>query len=252
MKTHGTQKTTIKTSSIGFHDDHDPELFVALDVDETRKAEAIAETLSGIGVGFKIGPRLILREGKDIIQSIARSGDVFVDCKHLDIPSTMVAAVRAAFEAGARYSTIHASCGAKALREIQSMQKDYPQTRVLAVTVLTSFDAATLPFAWRDHSIADIVMGLAKDCANESHTSFVCSPHEVKALKTAIPDGFFVTPGVRPAGTSSDDQSRIETPAQAAANGASSLVVGRPILEAKDPLKVALTIQNEFRAARAR
>jgi len=245
-------KGVSKSNSTAFASERDPDVFVALDVDETRRAESLAETLSGLGLGFKIGPRLILREGRSIIQSIARSGDVFVDCKHLDIPSTMVAAVRAAFEAGARYSTIHASCGSKALREIQAMQKDYPGTRVLAVTVLTSYDRATLPFAWRDHSIESIVSNLALDCRKDGHTSFVCSPHEVKALKAQIPDGFFVTPGVRPSGSAMGDQSRVETPGLAAVNGASSLVVGRPIIESEDPLKAALDIQNEFRAARAR
>ena len=73
----------------------DPAIFVALDVDDPKRAEALAEKLSGHGFGFKLGPRLMLREGAGLVRSIARHGDVFVDCKHLDIPTTMVAAVRA-------------------------------------------------------------------------------------------------------------------------------------------------------------
>ena len=224
----------------------EPAIFVALDFDDPKRAEALAEKLSGHGFGFKLGPRLMLREGASLVRSIARHGDVFVDCKHLDIPTTMVAAVRAAFESGARYSTIHASCGPKAIQALKPLTQEFPGHRILAVTVLTSFEPETLPFAWKGKLIPDLVSGLAQECADQGHRAFVCSPHEVKSLKQMIPDGYFVTPGVRPAGGDKGDQVRIETPAQAALNGASSLVVGRPILEAIDPLGFALQMQKEF------
>lgn len=249
IPSHSSEVSVEKSRASAMSRASDPAIFVALDVDDPKRAEALAEQLSGHGFGFKLGPRLMLREGAGLIRSIARHGEVFVDCKHLDIPTTMIAAVRAAFESGARYSTIHASCGPKAIQSLQALCQDFSGHRVLAVTVLTSFEPATLPFAWKGISIPEIVSGLARECADHGHRAFVCSPHEVESLKQMIPDGYFVTPGVRPTGFAKGDQVRVETPAQAARSGASSLVVGRPIIEAADPLAVALQMQQEFLSA---
>lgn len=230
----------------------EPSLFVALDVDDPREAEAIADSLSGSGVGFKLGPRLLLREGSALIRSIAKHGPVFVDCKHLDIPSTMEAAVATAFDAGARYTTVHALAGPEALAKMAKIEEQVNvrggsgRSRVLVVTVLTSFAPNTLPFRLRGADIGELVEGLAKEARSQGVTSFVCSPHEAARLRNSIPDSFLVTPGIRPTGSSSQDQVRIETPARAAQAGASAMVVGRPVLESKNRHQTALAIMQEF------
>jgi len=225
----------------------DPSLFVALDVDSAKEAERLADSLSGLSLGFKIGPRLMLREGAKLVAQIARSGPVFIDCKHFDIPSTMEAAVRAGYDAGAQYSTIHAMSGPEALLQMSRLQSELQTERhfrILTVTVLTSFSSETLPYGLRGRNIGDLVEGLAEDSGSLS--SFVCSPHEAARLRRILPHAFLVTPGVRPLGSSQGDQVRIETPMAAAQTGASALVVGRPILEAANPREMALKIVEEF------
>lgn len=235
----------------------EPQLFVALDVDTATEAETIAETLAGAGVGFKLGPRLLLRDGATLIRSIARFGTVFVDCKHFDIPSTMEAAVRTAFDAGARYTTVHALAGPEAMRRMASIEYEVngrgggPISRILVVTVLTSFSSASLPFGLKGRNIGELVTGFAKEAYEEGIRSFVCSAHEAKSLKKTLPASFLVTPGIRPAGSAAQDQARIETPAAAAKAGASALVVGRPILEAGNRFDAAIAILRDFNAARA-
>lgn len=233
----------------------EPCVFLALDLDDAREAQAIAESLSGTGLGFKLGPRLMLREGAALVRTIAKHGPVFIDCKHLDIPSTMEAAVRAAFDSGAQYSTIHAMAGPEALARMGKLETELAKERlfrILTVTVLTSFSSETLPFGLRGQDIGELVEGFAKDAAAGGLKSFVCSPHEATRLKNAIPGAFLVTPGIRPAGSAKGDQVRIETPKLAAEAGASALVVGRPILEARDRRAMALSIDQEFREAAKR
>lgn len=227
----------------------EPRIFVALDLDVPKEAEAIAESLAGQGLGFKLGPRLVMREGAAFIKRIATFGSVFVDCKHLDIPSTMEAAIRTAFDAGAEYSTIHALAGPEALAlmaKVETELRAQRAFRILTVTVLTSFSKETLPVRLRGLDVGDLVEDLAIEAAAQGLKSFVCSPLEAARLRNAIPESFLVTPGIRPSGSSKGDQVRIETPASAAKAGASALVVGRPILEASDRREMALKILNEF------
>lgn len=227
----------------------EPTVFVALDVDEPREAQAMAESLAGARLGFKLGPRLMLREGASLVRAISKHGPVFIDCKHLDIPSTMEAAIRASFDSGAQYSTIHALAGPEALARLAKVEAELNSERafrILTVTVLTSFSPETLPFALRGKDIGELALGLANEAHAAGLKSFVCSPHEAARLRQAMPDAFLVTPGIRPAGSSKGDQVRIETPSAAARAGASALVVGRPILEAKDRRVTALAIAKEF------
>lgn len=227
----------------------DPKLFVALDLDQPREAVAIAENLSGLGLGFKLGPRLMLREGMGLVRSIAKHGAVFVDCKHFDIPSTMSSAVRAAFEAGASYSTIHTLAGPQALSKMAELESELNRERafrILAVTVLTSFSQDSLPIHLKETRIEKLVESLAGESRANGIKSFVCSPHEAQRLKAAFPDCFLVTPGIRPIGTQSGDQVRIETPQAARLAGSDALVVGRPILEAVDRRAMAQQILAEF------
>lgn len=232
----------------------EPAVFLPLDLDDAKEAEGIAESLHDTGLGFKIGPRLMLREGAKLVRAVAKHGPVFIDCKHLDIPSTMEAAVRAAFDSGAQYTTVHAMSGPEALQLMAKVETELRKERlfrILTVTVLTSFSSETLPFQMRGQDIANLVEGLASDAHAVGLKSFVCSPHETSRLKAKFPDAFLVTPGIRLAGAAKDDQVRIETPAFAGRAGASALVVGRPILGAQDRRATAIAIIKEFSAARA-
>jgi orotidine-5'-phosphate decarboxylase len=227
----------------------DPKVFVALDIDEPFEAQAVADSLSGLGLGFKLGPRLLLRDGMALVRAIAKYGQVFVDCKHFDIPSTMESAVRAAFEAGASYTTIHTLAGPQAVKkmsELESQLKLERHFRILAVTLLTSFSQDTLPIHLKQSRIERLVEALALESRDNGINSFVCSPHEAKQLREIIPDCFLVTPGIRPSGLSKGDQVRVETPQAAKLAGSSALVVGRPILEATDRRAMAEKILADF------
>jgi orotidine-5'-phosphate decarboxylase len=226
-------------------------LFVALDVDTDKQALEIADAVGEWVGGFKVGPRLGLRYGGVFLKEIARRGALFVDNKYLDIPSTMIAAVKASFEAGASYVTIHASAGAVALKQLAGLEAELRRERefhLLAVTVLTSFSEKTLPANWdKNKSLADHVKALAEESQSQGVSGLVCSPAEVKELRRLHPKAYLLTPGIRPAfATGKDDQSRIATPAEALRDGASALVVGRPILEASSPKEAAQAIYKEI------
>lgn len=214
-------------------------VFVALDIDSAEKAIELAGQLSGL-VGFKLGPRLLVKHGGKIVESIAKHGPVFVDNKYFDIPNTMESAVRATFEAGASYCTVHAQSGLEALQRISTVEKELNQKRpfkILSVTVLTSFSKETLPDVLQDIPIEKQVRQLAQLAFDSGLTGLVCSPFEVEAMKASFPDGFFVTPGVRTqVVVAGDDQKRVMTPEQALKKGASALVIGRPIVASEDPL----------------
>lgn len=214
-------------------------LIVGLDVDSCEEALRIAQTLSGKVGAFKIGPRLVVRGGSDFISKLAKLSSVFVDMKYHDIPSTMDAAVRASAEAGASLVTVHASAGREALSLLAKAEKEIARKqpfRLLAVTVLTSFANETLPTPFRNRAIADIVNELAFDAKESGLSGFVCSSQEVANLRSQIPRGFLVTPGIRLPDGVAGDQKRVETPQTALKKGASAIVVARPICEAKDPV----------------
>ena len=213
-------------------------IFVALDLDDKEKTlDLVAKIKDHVG-GFKIGPRLVFRFGVDIISQIAKSAPVFLDFKFLDIPSTMDSAVRAAFEAGSTFVTIHATSGTEALKLLAKTEKELSQKRpfhIFAVTLLTSFSKETLPANYKDQSIEDQIVALVQQSVDCGITSFVCSPHELKTLKKKFPNCHFITPGIRTGEEVADDQKRTATPSEAIQGGASALVIGRPILQAQNP-----------------
>lgn len=216
-------------------------LIVALDVDTRERALKLATDLGDIVGGFKLGPRLCLRYGMDLVKEIAKHGPVFMDNKHFDIPSTMEAAVRASFEAGASLVTVHALSGMEALTLMGKVEKELNQTRpfrILAVTVLTSWDEKSLPSNMKSQPVADHVVEMAKQVHQAGVSGLVCSAHELTLLKD-IPL-YKVTPGIRFELQASQDQKRTMTPTEALKAGASALVVGRPIVEAKNPKEAAM------------
>lgn len=211
-------------------------LVVALDVDSRDEALRLADELADVAGGFKVGPRLCLREGARFCHEIAARAPLFMDNKHFDIPSTMEAAVRASFEAGASVVTVHALSGSEALRAMANVERELSAQRpfrILAVSVLTSWDEASVPPVLVKQPIAEHVSELAKIVKESGLSSLVCSPHELETLGER--GLFLLTPGIRFDEDERGDQKRTAGPARALALGASALVVGRPILRAANP-----------------
>ena len=216
-------------------------IILALDVDTRDQALKIADDVSDIVGGIKLGPRLCLRYGMDFVKEMAQRAPVFLDNKHFDIPSTMEAAVRASFEAGASLVTVHALSGKEALTRMAAVEKELNQQRpfrILAVTILTSWDQNSLPVNMKSQPIAQHVTELAALVKDSGLSGVVCSPHELDLLQNR--DLYLVTPGIRFSMQDSGDQKRIMGPKEALRAGASALVVGRPILEASN-IKEAAT-----------
>lgn len=214
-------------------------IVVALDVDCAEEAFRIAELLRGRAGAFKVGPRLGVRYGRDLVSRLAGIAPVFVDNKYLDIPTTMEAAVRATFDAGAGLATVHAWAGPEALGRLAGVEAELNRVRpfkLLVVTVLTSFSQSTLVPSLRRQPIADQVRELTRMSLQCGLSGIVCSPQEVAAVRAEAPQGFLVTPGVRLVTDENGDQKRVETPEAAIRAGASALVVGRPVVEAVDPV----------------
>lgn len=215
-------------------------IIVALDVDSRESALRLADDLADVVGGFKVGPRLCLRYGRDLISEIATRGPVFVDNKHFDIPSTMEAAVRASFDAGASLVTVHALSGREALGKMAALEKELSQARpfrILAVTILTSWDQHSIPGNFKQLTISQHVTELADLAISSGISGVVCSPHELDLLQNK--GLYLVTPGIRFSMDSVGDQKRVMEPYEAIKGGASALVVGRPIIEAKNPRETA-------------
>ncbi len=216
--------------------------FVALDVDDEKTALKIVEETEDLAGGFKIGPRLAYRYGQDFAKRLARHSALFVDCKFHDIPSTVKAALKSAFESGATFATVHASNGSHCLKELAKLEAEFNRERffkILAVTVLTSFEENSVPQNWApSKTIGEHVQILADEVCNAGLSGLVCAPTEVQALRANHRDAFLVTPGIRADKTqtkNSDDQKRTMSASEALTAGATALVVGRPILEAPKP-----------------
>lgn len=216
-------------------------LIVALDVDSRDRALALVDELAEIAGAFKVGPRLNLRYGNSFVEEISKRAPVFVDNKHFDIPSTMESAVQASFDAGATLVTVHAQAGVEALMRLSELEKKFNEQRpfkILAVTVLTSFTEQTLPVVLKEQSIESHVQDLASLVQASGLDGIVCSPYELPVLKNK--NLFLVTPGVRFVEDGMQDQKRVMGPTEAIKAGASAIVVGRPILSAKNPFEAAM------------
>lgn len=211
----------------------------------------VERIVPALGV-LKIGLELFLREGPRSVALGAEMGrEVFLDLKLHDIPETVERAVRAAAALGVRYLTVHASGGAAMLTRAALAAADAPAPlTILAVTVLTSLDAGDLAAQGIAASPAEHVLRLADVAWRAGVRGFVTSPAEVRSLRTMLgAEAVLVTPGIRPRGTGPGDQKRIATPAQAIADGADLLVVGRPIRDAADPLAAAMGVVSEMAQA---
>ena len=215
-------------------------LIVALDVDTEKEAFHLADLLGDVVGGFKLGPRLCVRYGKDIIQKMAERAPVFIDNKYFDIPSTTVAAVQASFEAGASLVTVHALNGSETLKELALLEQKLQTIRpfkILCVTILTSFQQEHFSKSFKDESLGWHVNNLSLEVLNAGLNGLVCSAQDLKMIN---PKNFFVvTPGIRMDLQDKGDQKRTMGPKEALHAGAKALVVGRPILQAKNPREMA-------------
>jgi len=228
-------------------------LIVALDTPDLAAAETLVERLGGVVSHFKVGSVLFTAAGPAAVEMVRkRGGRVFLDLKYHDIPATVTGAVEAAVRLGVGLLTVHASGGAAMLRAAAAAAgaagRDRPQ--VVAVTVLTSLDRAALH---RELGVPIAVEGqvvhLAALAREAGCDGVVASPREAGRLRAILgPAAVIVTPGIRPAGGSADDQARIATPAIAVRAGADYLVVGRPITGAADPAAAAAAILAEIPA----
>ena len=223
-------------------------LIVALDLPGVREAGMMVETLGDAVTFYKVGYQLAFAGGLAFVENLIGAGKrVFLDMKLHDIENTVSKGVESAARLGVTFLTIHA----------------YPQTmnaavaarkgsglKVLAVTVLTSYDDIDLAEAGYSTSVEALVALRAQQAHDLGVDGLICSPEEASPLRLAVgPDMLFVTPGVRPIGTAQGDQKRVATPTQAIVAGADYLVVGRPITEAADPKAAAEAIVAEIAAA---
>ncbi|MBC1260621.1 orotidine-5'-phosphate decarboxylase [Synechococcus sp. BSF8S] len=235
----------MSASMPGSHGSQAPQerIILALDRRDTASALALADSIPTLR-WVKVGLELFCSSGPDVVHQLRRRGlRVFLDLKFHDIPVTMAGACRSAARLGAELITVHACAGSEALAAAQAgalegaAQAELPPPTLLAVTVLTSWEAERFRAELALEETPEVyVPRLAALAATAGLTGAVCSPEEVAALRQAYPEPFaLVTPGIRPAGAPVGDQRRVMTPAAAMAAGASRLVIGRPISAADDP-----------------
>jgi orotidine-5'-phosphate decarboxylase len=223
-------------------------LILALDVPSVAAAEAMIARLGESVSFYKIGYQLAFAGGIDLARALAGAGkQIFLDLKLHDIGNTVGRGVESVARLGASFLTVHA----------------YPQTmhaavdaragstlRILAVTVLTSYDDADLAAAGYDFTVSELVGERAAQARDVGVDGLVCSGSEAAMLRPIVGGGMtLVTPGIRPAGAEAGDQKRVMTPAAAIAAGADYLVIGRPILAAPDPKAAAEAIVSEIATA---
>jgi orotidine-5'-phosphate decarboxylase len=218
-------------------------IIVALDVPTLDEASSLAETIGDAAGAFKVGLQLFSAEGPGAVRAL---GDkrVFLDLKLNDIPNTVAGAVRAIAPLRVELLTVHALAGRAALEAANDAKRE---EKVLAVTVLTSFDDA----ACKEVGLpppAEAVPSLAELAFAAGCDGVICAPPDIEAVRAVCPKPFMVvTPGVRPTGAGRDEQARLRTPREAIDAGADRIVIGRPITRAEDPRTAALAIAETLR-----
>ena len=224
-------------------------IFCAIDRPDPEGAAALAHALKGAVGGIKLGLELFTARGPAGVRAVAVACGlpIFLDLKLHDIPNTVAGALRSLEELGVEYVTVHAAGGAAMLRAAAALPR---RPKLLAVTVLTSLDAADLraigvPAVPLDQALR--LGQLARDCGIEG---VVCSPLEIAAMRAGVgPEAVIAAPGIRASGSAPDDQKRTTSPAEALTAGADILVVGRPITAAADPARAARTLWSSLSQA---
>jgi orotidine-5'-phosphate decarboxylase len=233
-------------------------LIVALDVDTPAKARNLVSQLRGIAGMFKIGSQLFTAAGPSLVREIVSSGErIFLDLKYHDIPNTVAQAGVEATRLGVSIFNIHASGGSEMMRRTAdavtecAVNEGVARPLVIAVTALTSANAASLAEVGINEEPAKLVSQLALLAKESGMNGVVASPQEIAIVRSAVKSERFVvvTPGIRPAGADLFDQKRVTTPGEAMLAGADYIVVGRPIISAEDPAAAARQIIGEMEMA---
>ncbi len=219
-------------------------IIVALDCNRDRAIE-IADVLCGKAVWVKVGMTLYYAEGPSIISELKQRGfKIFLDLKFHDIPYQVEGAARCAVMSGADMITMHTTGGIAMMKaayrgaELGALDSGMEMPVTLGITVLTSLDDDALLQTGVTRALHDQVIFLAQQAQKAGISGVVASPHEAADLRSELgPDAYIVTPGVRPEGEEHGDQSRVATPSQAFLNGASHIVIGRPIVCSSEPVK---------------
>ncbi len=228
----------------------DPKVIIALDYDDQQAALAFVNTLSPQLCRLKVGKEMFTLFGPEFVkQLIAKGFDVFLDLKFHDIPNTVAKACKAAANLGVWMVNVHASGGIEMMKATKKAisESRNPQTKLIAVTVLTSMDQQQLADVVPDVTPAEQVVKLATLTNAAGLDGVVCSAQEAVMLRETLDDSFLlVTPGIRPAGADVGDQKRVMTPQDAMKAGVSYLVMGRPITQAADPVAVLNTVNESI------
>ncbi len=228
------------------------ELIVALDVDTLDAAKGLVERIADQVNYYKVGKQLFTRCGPDAVKWLKGQGKrVFLDLKFHDIPNTVAKAVTSGIETGADMVNIHASGGSAMIKAaVEAATAANPETLLIAVTVLTSLDAAALKELGLNVTPEEQVARLAKLAQSAGAHGVVASAKESAIITESCGSDFVqVLPGIRPAGVETQDQKRVVTPGDAAAMGAHYIVVGRPITQADSPIEAAAAVNAEIDAA---
>jgi len=227
----------------------DCKLILALDLPDRQTALEMLKKLKGSLEWVKIGLQMYVRYGADFVREVSDMGfKIFLDLKLHDIPNTVASAVKSLRGLPVDMLTIH-TCGGREMMKyaLEAANEINPNLLILGVTVLTSFNDEGLAETGVTLPPAKQVELLAKLAADSGLNGLVCSPLEIESLRKILPENVkLVTPGIRPAGASADEQKRIMTPSMAARAGSNFIVVGRPILKASNPAQAARDIISEL------
>lgn len=225
-------------------------LIVALDFDSAEAARELVDRVGDVVSFYKVGMELYAAAGMDFVRElVARGKDVFLDLKLYDIGETVKRATVQVARSGARFLTVH---GSKVVLRAAVEGRASSPLKLLAVTVLTSFDQEDLADLGYPCEVAELVRLRVRNALAAGVDGIVCSPLEVATVRVLASGAILVTPGVRSAGVGQGDQKRVATPADAIRAGADYLVVGRQITRAPDPRQEALRILAEIQAAASR
>lgn len=217
-------------------------VYLALDLPQLDAAKALAQKVKAHVGGLKLGLEFFCAHGSHGVHEIAQVGlPIFLDLKLHDIPNTVAGAMQAIHLLEPSIVTVHASGGRAMLEDAKAAAGEH--TKVVAVTMLTSLDERDLQRIGVGGTPHDHVMRLTELAHDSGIDGIVCSGQEVASAHRQWKDGFFVVPGLRPAGAAIGDQKRVVTPRQARNDGASVLVIGRPISRAADPVQAARDIE---------
>lgn len=222
-----------------------PKIFCAIDTDNLDHACALAKQIAPVTGGIKLGLEFFNNFGPQGIDKILKSApeaQLFIDLKFHDIPNTVAGAVRGICNNfSPAYLNVHAAGGLEMMQAAKAACEK--QTKLLAVTILTSLDQHAINEIGYDRSVSEQVIKMAQLTKKAGLDGVVCSAHEIELLRNACGDDFaLMVPGIRPHGAAQGDQKRVMTPSEALNAGATHLVIGRPITGADDPAKAAAEI----------